>query len=71
MNYEAITKILEAVYYAAEDVGAGDQAACAFFDFACMITFFKVGDEARQYIEKDVQFLASEMDSRKDKAAQA
>ena len=71
MNAEAITRILEAVYYAAEDMGAGDQAACAFFDFACMITFFKVGDEARQYIERDIRFLASEVDNRKDEAAQS
>jgi len=69
MNEEAITRVLEALYHVAEDMGVGDQAARVIFDFACMITFFKVGDEARQHIERDIRFLVARMDSWKKYSA--
>ena len=71
MNRETITKILEAIYDGAEDVGAGDEAAVAIFNFAAMLTHFKLGDEARQYIERTVLCLAAGIDRRKDKSAQS
>jgi len=71
MNEGAIHRILEAVYHAIEDEGWRDEAAIAFFTFASMISYFEVGDGARDVIENIIRSLGSELDRRKALAAQS
>jgi len=63
MNRQAITEALEVLYNAAYDAGAGDEAAIAFFDFALMIPHFKLGDEARRFVDKNIRMMRETVES--------